>query len=610
MYLKLAPDPCHPPLQLVDYSYNTRGWLTSINDVNNIASDLFSFRLGYNEGSDPLYNGNIAKSEWKTANTDQSLRDYAYTYDALNRITTAIDNTGNYSLGSATNPVTYDKNGNIGLLLRKGHTNAAATSFGIMDDLVYTYDNNSNKLKKVADAAPIDAFGFKDDAVNTAADTVDDYTYDANGNMLTDANKGITSITYNHLNLPTQVTLGSGNIQYIYDATGVKQKKVVNETGLSSVTTEYAGDYVYENSSLKQFNHLEGYIEPNGSNYQYVYQLKDIWGNTRITYSDDNGDGSVTSSEIRREQNYYPFGLEHQGYNGASYGVKNNLKTYQGQEFTEDLDLNTHEWRYRVSDPATGRFWQIDPLAEDYSYNSTYAFQENKLGIGVELEGLEVGGFLNPADIFNFRDGKGKPVLTFGLHKIKLPMASRNTNGGAGAFIENTVKAIYNGAASTFNEGMEGGNMGDMAADGVAEMGNIARRIENGEATVEDAENVVAGAAMTVLRSKIKTVGNKKFNGKADTKSTTSREAFRNAKDQNGIPRSQQPDKTFNTPDKNTGQNLKTYEFTNSKGEKVQIRKDNPRTFPDGGKQGPHFNAGKAGQKLKQHHNFDNNGSK
>ena len=61
--------------------------------------------------------------------------------------------------------------------------------------------------------------------MNTAADTVDDYTYDANGNMLTDANKGITSITYNHLNLPTQVTLGSGNIQYIYDATGVKTEE-------------------------------------------------------------------------------------------------------------------------------------------------------------------------------------------------------------------------------------------------------------------------------------------------------------------------------------------------------------------------------------------------
>jgi A nuclease family of the HNH/ENDO VII superfamily with conserved AHH len=39
---------------------------------------------------------------------------------------------------------------------------------------------------------------------------------------------------------------------------------------------------------------------------------------------------------------------------------------------------------------AIGRFMSIDPLAEKYAYNSTYAFQENKMGVGRELEGLEV----------------------------------------------------------------------------------------------------------------------------------------------------------------------------------------------------------------------------
>jgi len=33
----------------------------------------------------------------------------------------------------------------------------------------------------------------------------------------------------------------------------------------------------------------------------------------------------------------------------------------------------------------------IDPLAQDYVYNSPYAFQENKMGLGRELEGLELG---------------------------------------------------------------------------------------------------------------------------------------------------------------------------------------------------------------------------
>ena len=71
-------------------------------------------------------------------------------------------------------------------------------------------------------------------------------------------------------------------------------------------------------------------------------------------------------------------------------GSENNYKTYQGQELTEDLGLNLHEWKYRFSDPAIGRFISIDPLAVDYTYNSTYAFQENKLGLGIELEGAEL----------------------------------------------------------------------------------------------------------------------------------------------------------------------------------------------------------------------------
>jgi RHS repeat-associated protein len=90
-------------------------------------------------------------------------------------------------------------------------------------------------------------------------------------------------------------------------------------------------------------------------------------------------------------------GYTWQGISSIIRGAKNNLKTYQGQELTEDLGLGVHEWRYRISDPQLGRFWQIDPLAEKYDYNSVFAFQENKFGIGTELEGKEVREWLNNA---------------------------------------------------------------------------------------------------------------------------------------------------------------------------------------------------------------------
>ena len=71
-------------------------------------------------------------------------------------------------------------------------------------------------------------------------------------------------------------------------------------------------------------------------------------------------------------------------------GVENNFKNYQGQELTKDLSYNMLEFKYRHYDASIGRFMSIDPLAHTYVYNSTYAFQENKLGLGTEVEGKEM----------------------------------------------------------------------------------------------------------------------------------------------------------------------------------------------------------------------------
>jgi hypothetical protein len=42
-----------------------------------------------------------------------------------------------------------------------------------------------------------------------------------------------------------------------------------------------------------------------------------------------------------------------------------------------------------MDDPQIGRFWQIDPLADDYTYNCPYAFSEDKVINAIELEDLE-----------------------------------------------------------------------------------------------------------------------------------------------------------------------------------------------------------------------------
>ncbi len=133
--------------------------------------------------------------------------------------------------------------------------------------------------------------------------------------------------------------------------------------------------------------------------------------------------GTRPKCEIVQERNYYPFGLEHKGYNSTIIGTENNYKQYQGQEWTEDLGLNIHEWEYRISDPAIGRFWQVDPLAEDYYHNGVYNFSENRVIDAWELEGLEARLIVEEGNAVkgNFGhtfvsvgSGKNQTVYTYG----------------------------------------------------------------------------------------------------------------------------------------------------------------------------------------------------
>ncbi len=366
-------------LHTVDYTYNIRGWLKTINEGTTANGDLFGFALEYNTGINPLYNGNIFATSWQTAN-DNVTRSYNYTYDALNRIITGISNDGRYNLSN----ISYDKMGNILSLNRTGHLNETATAFGVMDNLGYTYDAG-NKLLKVADTGNT-TFGFKD-----GTNTNDDFTYDDNGNMVIDRNKGITGITYNHLNLPKTVSIsnaqGTGNITYIYDATGVKVKKIA-PSGSSLIETEYAGKYVYKNGNLEFFNHPEGYVEKEADGYKYVYQFKDHLGSIRLSYKDVSTT-STPQLEIQEEKNYYPFGLQMKGFNNTIQGRKHNYG-YNGKEEQNDLDFNTLDYGARFYDPALGRWFTPDALAEKYYSTSTYTYALNNPILYIDPDGNQV----------------------------------------------------------------------------------------------------------------------------------------------------------------------------------------------------------------------------
>jgi RHS repeat-associated protein len=260
--------------------------------------------------------------------------------------------------------------------LRYTHNSDGQIGAMKMDELTYDYKSpTSNQLMKVTESPSGNVSqGFIDD--NT---TGDDYVYDANGNMTVDNNKHITSITYNHLNLPTQITFGTtGNIVYIYNASGQKVKKVVTSTTPASVvTTDYLGGYQYSNTSLQFFPTAEGYVKNtpvSGTNsYSYVFNYTDHLGNTRLSYTKDTTTGSL---KILEESNYYPFGLKHNSYNVDNFQPDYKYK-YNGKELQDELELNVTAMDFRQYDNSLGRFYSIDALAEFGNSYSPYRFAYN-----------------------------------------------------------------------------------------------------------------------------------------------------------------------------------------------------------------------------------------
>lgn len=92
---------------------------------------------------------------------------------------------------------------------------------------------------------------------------------------------------------------------------------------------------------------------------------------------------------------YYPFGMLVPSRHGSSDSYRYG---FQGQEKDDEIkgEGNSINYTFRMHDPRIGRFFAVDPLAMNYPHNSVYAFSENRVMDGVELEGLEFLSINNP----------------------------------------------------------------------------------------------------------------------------------------------------------------------------------------------------------------------
>lgn len=122
--------------------------------------------------------------------------------------------------------------------------------------------------------------------------------------------------------------------------------------------------------------------------YLYVY----VSNESNLPVYFDNLAVTHIPGPILEETHYYPFGLIQAGISSKALafgGPENKNEKFQTQAYNNELEIGMYEFKWRDHDPQIGRFWQLDPLADKYRYNSAYAFSENKVIAHRELEGLE-----------------------------------------------------------------------------------------------------------------------------------------------------------------------------------------------------------------------------
>ena len=388
----------------------------------------------------PQYNGNIAEQVWK-GGYDEYLRGYKYSYDKANRFLHAsygfkyLDNWGSpewdWTQRYDEEVAAYDHNGNIKQLTR-WHG-----SWLKVDDLQYV-KWNGNKLLTVQDWAPANLpVGFKD-GVDVP---YDDYQYDPNGNMNFDHNKGIQSISYNHLNLPKLITMESnkGTIEYTYDAAGSKlQKKVTDNPGNKITITKYAGAFVYTSSYPiggtptpdvpELVSHEEGKVRPKpldvtqplslaNIQYEYDYFLKDHLGNVRMVITAEQQTdlyaGTMETANATKEEQLFkniaetritkPGGFDSDTSNHNVARLNGNINTSGNKRVGpaivlkvmagDTISISTNAWyQGSAQQPPSG----VTPIADELLSQLTNGVVAANGGKGGVFSSSDISSWLSP----------------------------------------------------------------------------------------------------------------------------------------------------------------------------------------------------------------------
>ncbi|MGC4037071.1 MAG: RHS repeat-associated core domain-containing protein [Chitinophagaceae bacterium] len=439
----------------------------------------FGMELNYDWGFDNnQYNGNIAGIKWHSMGDDVE-RAYGFSYDKVNRLLDAdfSQKSGSVYADDAAvnfdmlmgdgndNGSAYDENGNI---LKMKQWGLKLSSSPVLDDMRYTYNSNSNKLKSVVDfnndatttlgdfrtAATHSQYATKNALSASSAqsqfDAITDYSYDVNGNLNLDNNKAINSIAYNHLNLPYLITTAKGTIKYIYDAAGIKQKKIAEETSGTIkdaegkyvttkiiTTTYYVGAFVYEskqysapsltamnyNDKLQFFGQEEGRVRStynvqlNTYNFVFDYFIKDHLGNVRTVLTDE------------RQVDKYPVASLEDAKNATEqkYYTIDNTKIVEANSLTQPPPTYTND-NGIGNNPSDAAFEGANS-AKLYKLNGN----TNKTGLGITLKVMAGDRIDILGKSYYFQNNTGGSAVNANVPVLELLNGLMGTPGGATA---------------------------------------------------------------------------------------------------------------------------------------------------------------------------------
>jgi RHS repeat-associated protein len=358
----------------ITFGYNANGQVTSLAHngstlLYSITYDPFGPITGWTWG-----NGSFASrgfdTDGKITQVDNangaSLKNYSY--DDAFRIT-GISDAGNSALSWTYGYDTLDRLN-------------AATQTGTTQG--WTYDANGNRLTETGTTpSTYSTSGSSNRVSSTAGSLARTYAYDAAGNTLSYAG---ATFTYNHRGRMATATNGGVTATYTYNALGQRIQRTA-----SGVTTLYAYD---------EAGHLAGEYTAAGALIQETVWL----GDTPVATLRPNGSGGVevfyvhadhlntprlvtdTANNVRWSWESDPFGTSGPNENPASLGVFEYHLRFPGQQY--DAVVGLHYNYYRDYDPAVGRYVESDPIGLKGGPN-TYLYANARPLDSIDPNGLD-----------------------------------------------------------------------------------------------------------------------------------------------------------------------------------------------------------------------------